>query len=312
MKCLVTGATGFIGKALLKRLIQDGHSVKAIAHKTSPDLHEKNLTYVKGDITDYETIKSIVSDVDIIFHCAAIVKDYGSKKQFFKVNVEGAKNLAKACNKNLKMFIFISHIQYEYKQFSNYYSITKQKAEQYLIKKYKKENFPVAIIRPGNVYGPGATTWVLRPLKAIQKNRITLVDHGNGIFLHTYIDNLIDSLISTMNTPKMIGESINITDGDNSTTWVTYLNDLAKIAGKKKINRNLSIGMAINIGRLSMFLYKIFRITPIVTPSAVSIFTNTEKISIKKAEEIIGYKPKINYNEGMKRVNKWLCDNNYI
>ena len=89
MNCLVTGATGFIGTALIKRLINEGHQVKALIHNTPANFKEKNVKYIRGDITDIKALKSIASDVDFIFHCAAIVKDYGSKKDFIKVNVEG-------------------------------------------------------------------------------------------------------------------------------------------------------------------------------------------------------------------------------
>jgi nucleoside-diphosphate-sugar epimerase len=185
-------------------------------------------------------------------------------------------------------------------------------AEQYLLDKYKNDNFPVVIIRPGNVYGPCATTWVLRPLKAIQKNRISLINKGKGIFLHTYIDNLIDALLVTMRESKAVGESINITDGDYSVTWKRYLNDLSHMVGKRPIQRNMSKNSALFFSKIMMLFYKIFGIEPWVTSTAINIFTNDKKISIEKARKILGYTPKINYDVGMEKIRKWLQNEHII
>ena len=311
MKCLVTGAAGFIGNALVKRLIEEGYDVIGLIHKTKPKDYEKKAKYVEGDITDIESVKPFFKDVDFVFHCAALVKDYGPKKIFYKINLEGTKNLVKLSEEfGVKRFIFLSHVRYESEKSISYYSKTKALAEQNLKEKYKQNGFPVVIIRPGNVYGPGATTWVLRPYKSIQKNRITLIDHGNGIFHHTYIDNLLDAMIAALKTPKALGETIDVTDEDNSVTYGEYLNTLAKIAGKPPIKRDLSINTAFFVSNLMMFLNKVFRIEPWVTPMTVRVLTNNHKFTIEKAKQILNYNPKVDYSTGMKRVEDWLKKEN--
>lgn len=307
MRCLVTGAAGFIGNALVKRLVKEGYEVIGLIHKTKPKDYEQKAEYVEGDITDLESIKIFFKDVDFVLHCAALVKDYGPKESFYKINLEGTKNLVRICEEiGIKKFIFLSHIRYESEKSVGYYSETKALAEQYLKEKYKQNGFPAIIIRPGNVYGPGATTWVIRPYKSIQKNRIALVDHGSGIFQHTYIDNLLDAIVAALKEPKAIGETIDITDGDNSVTYREYFNTLARIAGKPHIKRNMSKNVALFVSKLMMFLNKVFRIKPWVTPMAVKIFTNQHKVSIEKAKQILNYKPKVDYSIGIKRVEDWL------
>ncbi|UCF49910.1 MAG: NAD(P)-dependent oxidoreductase [Thermoplasmatales archaeon] len=307
MNCLVTGATGFIGNAITKRLAKEGNVVYALIHNKKPEKYEKNVEYIKCDLTKPSTLKKLPKKIDIVIHCAAIVKDYGPKDLFYNVNVEGTKNLVNACKKyKLKRFLFISHMGYELEKKYSYYNITKKIAEKYLNEKYQNDGFPVVIIIPGNVYGPGATTWVLRPLESIKTNKIALINNGQGIFLHTYIDNLIDALITAINEPKAIGQTINVTDGDHSITWGKYLNDLAKIMGKKPINKNFSKKTGMIIAKTMMYLYKIFNFQPWVTPLVVSIFSNDKTVSIKKAEKILNYKPKINYEKGMKEVEEWI------
>lgn len=307
MKCLVTGAAGFIGNALTKRLVNEGYEVNVLIHHNKPKNLIKNVEYFKGDITYKKSLKSAFRNVDIVFHCAAYVKDYGSKKKFYSVNLEGTKNIVDLCEEiKVKRFIFISRQQYEPMEKIGHYGKTKLLAEQFLNEKFKSDKFPVVIIRPGNVYGPGATIWVLRVLDLIKRNRIALIDGGNGIFLHTYIDNLLDSLVASLKEINAIGKTFDITDGDNNITWKEYFNFLANIVGENPINRNFSKKTALFMSKIMIFLYYIFRIEPIITPTSVFILTNKKKISIENAKQILNYKPKVDFMEGKKRIDDWL------
>jgi nucleoside-diphosphate-sugar epimerase len=312
MRYLVTGAAGFIGGALVRRLILEGHQVRGILHHTQPTFFHTNVEYITGNITDKEFLTSVLDKVDVVFHCAALVKDYGPKEEFYQVNVEGTKNLVTACEeRSIKRFVFLSHIRYESETRSAEYRTTKKEAEQYLLEKHVQKQFPMVIIRPGNVYGPGATTWVLRPLQSIKKNRIALIDGGRGIFIHTYIENLIDALLAAAEKPRAIGETIDITDEENTTTWGEYLNALAQMADKPPIHLNLSKRTALFTSKLMMIRYKLFRIEPWVTPMAVEVFTNHNIVSIEKAKDILDYSPKIDFKEGLKHVEHWLKTKGY-
>jgi nucleoside-diphosphate-sugar epimerase len=312
MNCLVTGASGFIGSTLVTRLIQKGHHVRAILHKTPPLHRDSQVQYIVADLTDPASLSPLVHHIDTVFHCASLVKDFGSKKEIMNVNYKGTKHLVDACRNKIHQFIFLSHLHSHSTKNIGTYSYSKVLAEHYLLEQYHKEQFPVVIIRPGNVYGPGATTWCLRPLQAIQQDRIALIDKGAGLFLHTYIDNLVDGLVSIMTASQSWGEVIELTDGDNSTTWKTYLNDLATIAGKPQITRNMTKATARLISTYMMMRYYLLHRDPLLTPTAVHIFTNHRTVSIEKATKLLGYLPSVDYTEGMKRMALWLKTEHYI
>ncbi len=312
MNCLVTGASGFIGSLLVKRLILNGHHVRAVLHVSPPRYRDNQVDYVTVDLTDPSSLSNLICEGDVVFHCAALVKDFGSKKDIMNVNLEGTQHLADACGNKIQRFIFLSHLHNLSTQKIGAYSHSKALAEQYLLQKHHHEHFPVVIIRPGNVYGPGATTWCLRPMQAIQQDRIALIDKGTGLFLHTYIDNLLDALQSTLIALHIEGEVIEITDGDNTTTWGTYLNDLAALAGKPPVRRNITKTAAALLSRLMMMRYSLFHTVPLLTPTAVRIFTNKRKVSIEKATRLLGYNPTIDYAEGMRRMALWLKAEQYI
>ena len=240
MKCFVTGAAGYIGNALVHRLITDGHEVTGLLHHQQPIHTAKTVTYVTGDLLQKDTYSKYLKHIDIIFHCAAYVKDYGPKHRFHQINVTGTKQLAQAAQKTgITRFIYLGHKPYENVTDSPY-TQSKQQSDQYLHDLYQKEEFPVVSIQPGNVFGPGPTTWVIRPLHAIQQNRIALIDNGNGIFHHTYIDNLLDALTQAMNTNGIEGHHIAITDGDTQISWKHYFNDLAEMIHRPPITKNIT------------------------------------------------------------------------
>ena len=312
MNILVTGASGFIGNALVQRLIQHGHHVRAVIHQKPPSLLDCQVNYIVADITDPSTLTTAVKDVDVVFHCAALVHDYGSTKKILETNIQGTKNLAAACGDNIKRFVFLSHLPTNSIKNLDAYSYSKAIAEQYLLEKFHNTRFPVVIIRPGNVYGPGATTWVLRPLHAIQQGRIALINNGTGIFLHTYIDNLVDALLSTLHAPNAVGETIEITDGEPMITWARYLNDLAEIANKPPITKNMGKNTALFLSTLMMIRYALFHTAPLLTPTAVRIFTNQRTVSLDKARTILGYTPSVEYTKGMEQTKKWLTTEHYL
>lgn len=312
MNCVVTGASGFIGSHLVKRLIENGHHVRAVLHVSQPRQYDSRIDYVTADLTDPACVSDLVKKDDVVFHCAALVKDFGPKKEIMNINLWGTQNLVNACGSKIKRFIFLSHLHNLSTKKIGTYSHSKSLVEQYLLRKYHDEQFPMVIVRPGNVYGPGATTWCLRPLRAIQQDRIALIDQGSGLFLHTYIDNLLDALHSTLTAPCLEGEVIDVTDGDATTTWKTYLNDLAALAGKPPITRNMTKTTASIISKFMMIRYYLFHIDPLLTPTAVHIFTNKRKVTIEKATKLLAYTPAIGYAEGMRRTALWLKTNQYI
>jgi nucleoside-diphosphate-sugar epimerase len=151
-----------------------------------------------------------------------------------------------------------------------------------------------------------APTWVVRPMQAIKLKKIALIDGGCGIFHHTYIDNLVDVLVQTMDTRDIDGEIFNITDGDNSVTWKRYFDDLCLILGLQPIDKDFSSSFAKLLGHIMLFRERFFGISPLITPYAVEIFANTTKVFIEKAQQQLDYAPRIEYEEGIIRIEQWI------
>ena len=176
MKYLITGASGYIGSNIISKLTNKGNLITGITHTQKPDKIYDDVTFLNGDISKKSFIDTWPKDFDFIIHCASLVKDYGRKKRFYEVNVQGTKNLVFFSKKvNIEQFIYLGHIQYESTTYFNYYSETKEKAQNFLKAEFEKNQFPVTIICPGNVFGPGATIWLTRVIKILLEKKLLII-----------------------------------------------------------------------------------------------------------------------------------------
>ena len=307
MKFLITGAAGYIGSNIINRLTKQDAEIIGLYHINKPNIDHKSVQYIKADLSQPSFINCLPDNIDIIIHCAALMRDFGSKLKFYKVSVEGTKKIISwAHDNNVSQFIHLGHIPYESSHRFNYYSETKKEIEWILLDKIKKNNAPITIIRPGNVFGPGAPVWLIRIISIIKKNNLYLIDHGKGIFHHTYIQNLIDAIVLCLGNKKAIGTSFDITDGDDTITFQKYFSDIALMLGKSTDFRNISKKSALRVGTAMLYLNKFTRIKPIITPLATEILTNQQNISIKKAQNLLNYNPKVTYLKAMDEIEQWI------
>ena len=323
----VTGGTGFIGGFLVKRLIDEGHTVRILsrniekAKKTFGDTVE----IIGGDLFDNDALKRGLDGADFVFHMAAKVGDYGPKEEFYRVNVDGTKSLLDACNDvgtdNLGRFIYLSSnavigmkrktVTDETAPYSNsggHYGISKGMAEKLVLKRCSESDFPGVVIRPSVVYGPGSPNWVMRPLGLMKAGKMVYVDGGRGRCWHVYVENVIDAVMLATTCGDAPGEIFTISDNDGSTTWKEYFTKLAICAGYSTDAKNLPKFVAMSVGRGMYWLNRAFGIKPVLTPMGVGILTSSTGVSIEKAKSVLGFSPKVDLDEGMRRVGAWYKD----
>jgi nucleoside-diphosphate-sugar epimerase len=316
----VTGGTGFIGSYLVKRLIKEGHTVRILARdmKKAKSLLNNEVDIIHGNVNDKAALASGTKGADFVFHLAARVGDYGPKADFYRTNVDGTRAIVDASESaGVSRFIYSSSnavigtkrekITTESTPYSNTggpYGITKGLAEKIIIARYKESGFPFVILRPSVVYGPGDQNFIIRPFELIKKGKLPLINKGRGSCWHTYVENLVDAMILSL-ADGLAGEIFIITDG-STTTWEEYFNKLAEVAGYPEIKRNIPKSVAMPLAWVMYGLYKIARFKPMLTPLNVGIVTSDAGISIEKARKILKFTPKVDLDEGMRRVGVWL------
>lgn len=176
MKVLVTGASGFLGSWIVRRLIQDGLDVHILARPSS-DLSEIDglkFSLHHGDVTDPQTIVSAVKDADSVFHLAGLIAYTRSERTAMeRVNVQGTKNVIDACRMaKVNKLVHLSSVvaigasfdgrnilneesEYNLSHLNLGYFETKRKAELEVIGVAKKGDFEAVILNPGTIYGAG-------------------------------------------------------------------------------------------------------------------------------------------------------------
>jgi len=319
---LVTGATGFIGSRLCKELKKENFKIRALAmagencDHIAADVSE----IVTGDITRPDTLGGIGDGMDVVFHLAARVLDYGSKKQFYAPIYEGTQNMLNACADRSKRFLFVSSIAAcglgkHLKGFKETdtprksgipYNDAKNDAEK-LIHSYENRFAKgCTIIRPANVIGP-KSVWVDELGKQFLKSVVPLIDKGRYSASLLYVDNLVDGIIKAGASDVAAGQTYQLRD-DWDVTWKQYLTDLSALFGKKPMG-SVPYSVAWTMGSAIEKLLTPIGIRPPVTRLAVAIMGRDNDVDTTKARQELGWRTKVSYPEAMKQIGEWIQEN---
>jgi 2-alkyl-3-oxoalkanoate reductase len=227
----VTGGTGFIGGALVNRLLHEGASVRVLA-RPSPQadaLAVRGAEIVRGDLSSAQALDEAVRGAEVAFHAAAMVEGRGSRKEFEEVNLDGTQQVFEACiRQGVPHVVYLSSIAvYGLAQKGerideltpvdgspekrDFYAQSKIKAEEYATAVGSKTRLAVTILQPGVVYGPGRCLPIA--LLGFQAGKTNVVFGRMSLrFPITYINNLIDAIMLAAKTDGRLRKYIVIDD----------------------------------------------------------------------------------------------------
>jgi nucleoside-diphosphate-sugar epimerase len=314
---LVTGSSGFVGSSLAARLEREGLTVVGL------DLRAGRTPTVSTDITDGAQVRDAFQRLRPrrVIHTAAIVDDRGDPSLFRAVNVTGTDHIVAACEAfDVKRLVHISSVVVlgldsppscdERTPLQPYtgapYMDTKAVSERRVRDAWAAGRVPAVIVRPGDVYGAGSQPWVKRPLEMMRKGMPVLIAGGQGLMAHCWIENLVDALMLCMEKPDVEGRVFHITDGADDTTFRDYFERLA-VAGKATLSGwSLSGGLATRLGAGLELASRVLPFTPPFTETAVRYLLRRSTYSIRAAQEVLGYHPAVDLEEGMARLAREL------
>ena len=327
MKILVTGGTGFTGKALVKRLLDEGHQVVALDYKEglkTEELRNWGAKVIIGSVVDKDIVEKAMDGIDIVHHLAAAFRELNVPNDYYdQVNVGGTKNVLESAFKHkVKKFIYCStcgvHGNIDNPpggedapiQPADYYQRTKYEAEP-IVNEYYKKGMKTVILRPAAIYGPGDPERFYMIFKKVAKGSFPMFGNGKTFYHPLYIDNLVDAFLLAMEGDKGAGEAYLIADNE-------YL-EIENIV--KKVGKALNINVKINhypvlpvimVGHIVEKLCKPFKITPPIFPRRVDWYRQNRAFKIDKAKKDLGYKPRIGIDEGLRKTAEWYKKENYI
>ena len=321
---VVTGGGGFLGKAIVKKLVEKNLSVTSFSRKLYPDLEAMGVTQIQGDLADKDALVKAFENVDVVFHVAAKAGLWGAYEDFFQANVTGTENVISAMRENaVKQLIYTSspsvvfdeNDQENIDESTPYpekylapYPETKAIAEK-LVRKAAAEGFKAIIIRPHQIWGPEDNHMV--PAIISRAARLKKIGPEDDLVDTIYVDNAADAHIlasqKLLKNPSLSGNIYFISQDEPVSKW-KMANAFLDAARLPPINGHVSAKTAYIAGSIFEFVYKLFYIKkdPPITRFAAKEAATSHWFNISKAKKDLGYTPKISTEEGLKRLKQWF------
>ncbi len=316
-KVLVTGAYGFLGKYLIKELVENDYKVIAFGRKKEEfeKLKQKNVDIYIGDFCNKKDIVNASKSVDYIIHAGALSTVWGKREDFINTNVVGTKNVLYACKQNkIKRLIYvsspsiysgkadklnISENDFDDSNRLNYYIESKILAEKEI---KATRNIPYVIIRPRGLFGIGDTSIIPRLIKANRKIGIPLFNNGKNIVDITCVENVALALRLAIESKKAVGNTYNITNGEPR-EFKEILEELFNKIDEPPKYLRINLNFMYGVSSIIEFIYKMFHIykEPMITKYNICTLGYSQTLNIEKAKKDLNYKPKMTLSEGIEK-----------
>lgn len=323
MTILVTGGSGFIGGELTRILVERGEAVRVLARSTSNLGRFSNLPLetVRGELNDRAALQDATANVRVVYHCAALAADWGPWSEFEAANVTGVKNLLEATvdTGTIERFVHVSSSDvYGYpripadesqpmKDVGYRYNRSKIMSERLVDECHRKTGLPTTIIRPVTVFGPRSYTFSVGMARLLLDGDLPFLAKGQARAGLIYVDDLVDGMIAAAAEPRAVGRVYNLRDPSDM-TWREALLTLAEGMGAVTRQRNVPkpVALAAAVGLEAVYSFFRIRTRPLLTRHLVHTMTRDQGYSIARAQEELGFAPRVGVEEGFRRTIEWL------
>lgn len=311
-KIFITGGAGFIGSTIASKLADENEVVlfdnltrNTIKHTDL--LNNPNITLIEGNILDYDAVQKAIQGATYVVHAAAIAgidTTVENPVKTMEVNMLGTANVLRAANtlSNLKKLVEFSTSEvfgsraYRVSENSDtisgsvgearwVYAVSKLAGEHLAHAYYKEFQLPTVTLRPFNVYGPGQTGEGAIQIfirKALAGEDISIYGDGSQIRAWCYVDDMVEGVMLALESKEAIGESFNIGNARAVTTIYGLAESVCRVLNSQ-----------------SKIIFK--------DPLSADIELRIPEVS--KAQDILGFKAKVDLEEGVRRTAEWYKEN---
>lgn len=323
MKVLVTGASGFIGTALVRLLADAGHEVTALVRRPAAVPPMRGVQVVVGDLGLAEGLSEVTAHIqtaDAVAHLAALRKDWGiPAAQSHRVNVTSGVTLLQRAQR-VRRFLFVSSVGVhgystglpiaEESPLAPYdsYGASKVAAERGLRQAAAARDASLVVVRPGIVYGPGDTYGMVTNMaRLIARRRFVRVGRGWNRVQLLYADDLARGLFSALTSPAADGQTF-IFAGREQVTLRRLTALIARTLGARLPPTGVpEAGVRIIASVLEQYAkIRGSSVEPFVTHSKVNLMTRDYLYDTGKARALLGFEPAVDVGEGIARTMAWL------
>ena len=318
-KILVTGATGFTGGHLARRLVQNGADVRALVRNPQKAVHlsRQGMSLVTGDLRDPASLKKAMEDIDLVYHIAATFRQENiSVADMWAINADGVTNMLEAAIANgVERFVHCSTIgvhgdvktppateETPYAP-GDHYQESKTAGEKIARTYMEGGKLPIVIFRPGGIYGPGDMRF-LKLFRPIKNGRFIMIGSGEVLYQMVYIDDLVDGIILCGTHEKAVG-NIYILTGETAVTLNRLVEAIATVTGGSPPRLRVPVMPIYALSYLCELACKPFGIEPPIYRRRVDFFRKDRAFVIDKAREDLNYQPQVDLLTGLRRTASW-------
>jgi nucleoside-diphosphate-sugar epimerase len=327
MKVLVTGGGGFIGRHLVEDQLTKGKTVLALdldfpSFDGTAD-HPK-LQRIVGDIRNRDLVARSLVGVDLVFHLAgAHLSVRTSEHEYSEVNVKAAESLVDLCRiAGVKRFIHCSTVGV-YGDVTNppadeesscvpdlVYEKTKLAGEQAIAQFYRETNYPISIVRPVWVYGPGCPR-TGKLFRSIARQRFVMVGDGRNLRHCIYVSDLIDAFELCATRDEAVGQTFIFGD-EKAITVAQLVKEIALVLNVAAPRLKLPLALVAPVCALTEMLFKAIGKEPPLSKRSLKFFTNNTSFDVNKAKTLLRFNPRITLDDGLRRTYDYLVRHGQI
>lgn len=322
---LVTGASGFTGGKLARRLVAQGNNVRALVRERSKGLSlaADGIDVRVGQLTSLNDVVAAARGCDQIHHIAAVFRTAGHPDSYYReVNVVGTENVLEAARRaDCERVVHCStggvhgHIAnppasetYPFGP-GDVYQRTKLEGERAAAAAAQRGQ-PVTIVRPGPIYGEGDLRF-LKLYRAIARGMFVMIGSGKPKLHMVHIDDLVDGILLCSTSEAALGEAF-ILAGPQAPTLNEIVHHIAEALGVAEPRWRIPVWPVKTAGFLCECICVPLRIDPPLHRRRVAFFTHHREFDCSKAVQLLGYAPKVSPAEGITRTADWYRTAGYL
>lgn len=318
MKALVTGATGGLGRNLVERLERDGHDYVTVGRVRAPTPGESS------DDVHAEFVRELLDKAegcDVIFHCAALSSPWGRLDEFKKANfllTIDVVAVAISCGIRL-VHVSTPSIYFDFKDrhdikeddalpknMVNFYAWSKLAAEDAVTWGAMKKGLKAVILRPRAIFGPYDRVLMPRLIEAAKRGPVPLINNGKAVIDVTYVDNVVEAMMLAAQAKEIDFGVFNITN-DEHVTVASLIDRAFKAIGIPYRAKNVPYSLAYSAAAIMELAAKtgLTKGEPQLTRYSAGVLAYDQTLDIEKAKTVLGYKPIVSIDEGIRRYGEW-------
>ena len=321
---LVTGATGQLGSHIVEQLRAAGESVRVLVRpgRDLTFLRQQGAEIVEGDLHDADTVKRAAQGATIVYHSAAKVSDWGPWREFEKVAVTSTRNVVEACRTaGVSRLLHVSSISvYGHPKVADGAKITEETPlgqgfwmwDYYprakLIAEQIAREFPATTtIRPSWLYGPRDRITIPRVVPALMQQKAPIIGSGENYLNIIYAGDVAAGIILAANHPDAKGQAYNMCS-EGEVMQKDLLNALTDALSLPRVTKHVPYGLAIRYAFVLEAIAKLLRRAkpPTITRRAIYLIGRSTQYSTLKARTQLGWKPRVDIQEGIRRTLEWF------